>query len=386
MTASVLALASSQAPAAQEPPANTWRMENATITAVPFVSELVDGKWVQRMPAKNGTLLEVHATLNVDGDGSFGPLSLSDVRLLSGAGAMPLAAELVAVGVGTVKCRYFPAQIDAGRPREAALGAGKEFVLRREDSQSPVLLRTRTPSLDLCMAFEVLGPPPPTLLWGIADRSLPLAVGSLALDFLPGPPLAQQTTDGDASTSRATPPTSGHLPVPWERALSSPLLWGGLALTAVAIVGGIAVLRMRRQTRNAPPGDAVSALDIPRVNTSHQPTAFARVQAEAGPGQRQFQDALAALRLEDWAQATELFGEAITAGLTPTFEAGAWGLRGEALLNCDDLIGASTCFLRALSSPGVTAEAAFPAASQLAAISSVERWMRTGSSHLMSAW
>lgn len=77
---------------------------------------------------------------------------------------------------------------------------------------------------------------------------------------------------------------------------------------------------------------------------------------------------MAALRLGDWERANAVFGEAIAVGLTPTFEAGAWSLRGEAMLNDGDLVGAATCFLRALSSPGVTVEAALPAASQLAAI------------------
>ena len=54
--------------------------------------------------------------------------------------------------------------------------------------------------------------------------------------------------------------------------------------------------------------------------------------------------------------------------MTPTFEAGAWSLRGEAMLNDDDLVGAATSFLHSLSCPGVTIEAALPAASQLAAI------------------
>lgn len=348
---------------AQQAPENEWHFENATATTVPSFKQSVDGQWIERKPRSTNTFLELRGTLDVAGDGSFGPNSLADAVLLAGANAVPVAAELIAVGVrGGLECFYLRAPIGTGSDTTVELRSGGDFSIMRENGSTGTLfLRTRAPTLDLCVLFELVEMPTAPLLWHFANRAIPLAIAS------PPPGAA---ADLPVDSAGAAPLTSAApspvVPQAWQQAVSSPLLWGGLALTA--LLAGIAVQRMRRQLANGSRPASASALDIPRVSAVHQPTRFARVETETGPGQQQFQDALAALRLEDWVQARELFGEAIAAGLTATFEAGAWSLRGEATLNCDDLVGAATCFLRALSSPGVTTEAALPAASQMAAI------------------
>lgn len=393
---SVLALSVTQAPAAPRSPENSWQIENATVSAIPFVSQFVGGQWVQRTPAPDATLLELRGTLKVAGDGSFGPLSLADVGLLSGGSGVPATAELVAVGVGSVACKYLPAKIADGSPTELRVGAGREFVLLRDAGTGPVSLRTRAPSLDLCMAFELPGTPPPGLLWRIADRPIALIAGSLAPI-----PATERTPGGAPEAFRSPTPASAAEPHSGAGAIWPILAWGAAALAMTALVGGSAALWMRRRRENgagirvspgmptaqmsqpqqtsqpptaplaspAPPrSDSAPVPTIPRVTPSHQPTIFARVEADGGPGQQLFREALSALRLGNWTRANELFAEAIARGLAPTFETGAWGLRGEASLRCRDLVGAMTCFLRALSCPAVTTESAVLSASHLAAI------------------
>ncbi|WP_313954122.1 hypothetical protein [Accumulibacter sp.] len=354
-TVSLLVLLATQTPAAQETPANVWHVENATISTAPSISEFVGGEWVPRMPAKNGTLFEVQGTLKVEGDGSFGPLSLADIRLLSGTSGVPAAAELVAVGVRSANCKYFSAQSPVGDKVNKVtikLNAGGEFALTREVDNGPLLLKTSAPSLDLCMAFELSGTPPAAMVWRMAGQSIPLAVRSLAPTFPAGRP------------------ASWFSPQNWRHAISSPLLWGAAALMLLALVGAIALHRARRQRARGdrPSSDPGSALDIQRVGSSHQPITLTPVGPEAGPGRQHFHAALAALRLGEWTQANELFSKAIEAGLTPTYEAGAWSLRGDAMLNCDDLLGAATCFLRSLSCSAVTTESVLLSAGHLAAI------------------
>lgn len=366
VTALLLLASFAALPAEQEQAGNDWQIDNATVTEVPFFRQLIDGQWFERRPRNRGTFLEVRATLKVAGDGSFGPSSLATAGLLAGAGDVPIGAELLAVGVVRTNCLYLRAPIGAGNETFAKLGAGNEIaILRESDANGPLFLRTRAPSLELCMVFELPDTPPSPLRWRFAERTIPLAAGTRS-------PAESEAAASDPLDSAASLASSPSVPPLWRRAISSPLLWTALVLAALALVGGVALQRLWRRHRLAngsgSHADSSSALDIPRVGAAHQPTRFASVEPEAGAGHLQFHDAMAALRLGDWERATAVFGEAIAIGLTPTFEAGAWSLRGEAMLNDGDLVGAATCFLRALSSPGVTVEAALPAASQLAAI------------------
>ena len=354
--------------AAQESPANEWRIEDATATPVPSVQQYADGRLIMRSPRRTNNYLELRGTLMVEGDGSFGPISLTDAALLSGATAVPAAAELVAIGVhggAESKCVYLRPPIGANETR-IKLRAGGEMAIVREAGRADTLfLKMRAPTLNLCMVFELLEIPRAPLLWSFANRATPLTIGL--------PAAVEQTTmpatDNDTAAPRpASVPLSPATPQARQRAISSPLLWGGLALTAVALLGAFSLQRMRRQLADGSSSVAASTPHIPRVDSTHQPTSFARVEAEAGPGQQQFHDAMAELRLARFAEAGDLFGAALAEGLTPTFEAGAWSLRGEAMLGSHDLVGAMTCFLRSLSCPGATTESALPAATQLAAI------------------
>lgn len=352
--------------AAQEPAENDWHIENATVTVVPDFEQVVDGRLIQRRPTRNRTLLELRGTLRVAGDGSFGPSSLADFGLLSGASDVPIAAELVAVGAATPKCYYLRRPIGAGNATKAGLSTGDEIAIVRDaGGTGPLSLRIRASALGLCMLFEAANMPAQPLHWSFAKRAIPLTLRALATPAAPTAP-----SDSAAPAPAVSPAPSFAMPTSWRQAIASPLLWAALALIAVSLVSAVAVQRMwqRSRTGKGSPSDVRSALSIPRVDSSHQPTTFANVEREAGPGQAQFNSAVAALKLGDWGPANTLFDEAMTTGLTPTFEAGAWSLRGEAMLNNDDLVGAATSFLRSLSCPGVTIEAALPAASQLAAI------------------
>lgn len=370
VAAAALMLSVGAMAAAQASPENEWRIDSAAVSAVPFISQFVGGQWVQRLPATNGTLLEVRGILKVEGDGAFGPLRLSEVGLLSGTSGVPAAAELIAVGVGSVSCKYLPAQLGTGGPTEVKLGAGKEFTLLRDAATGSVLLRTRAPTLDLCMAFEVVGTPPPALLWSVARRPISLTVGSLARTA-PAVP----ATRGAAPVSVVPAPVSVTPAQTGAAAVSLPMLWGALAgAAALALVATIVLLvrrRRQRETSDAAPAatrDGRLPFSIARVTPAHLPSSFARVEADGGPGQALFREALASIRLGEWVRADQLFGEAIDTGLTPTFEAGAWSLRGEARLNDNQLIAALDCFLRSLSCRAVTSESALVSANHLAAI------------------
>jgi len=373
-TTLLLVLSFAELRAAEEAAKNDWQIDNATLAVVPSFQQLADGHWRERTPRNGHTFLEVRGTLNVAGDGSFGPHRLATAGLLAGAGAAPIAAKLLAVGANSGICRYLRAPIGAGNETTAKLGDDREMAILRENSDDgPLLLRMHARSVELCMVFELPEAPPPSLRWSFAQRTMPLSVSAAATSNA-----ATQTTTAASNSglvaSAAAAAASFSVPPPWPRAISAPLLWSALALAALALLGGITLQRRWRRRRLAIAArsdghsESSSALDIPRVSAKHQPKHFASVEPEGGAGQLQFHSAMAALRLGDWEQANALFGEAIAAGLTPTFEAGAWSLRGETMLNDHDLVGATNCYLRALSCPGVTAEAALPAASQLAAI------------------
>jgi len=367
LTTLLLVLCFAERPVAQETAEQDWQIENATLSVVSSFQQLVDGGWLERTPRKGNALLEVRGTVKVAGDGSFGPHPLATAGLLAGTGDVPIAAELLAVGAHIGTCRYLRAPIGAGNETKAKLDDEREIAILRTDSYSgPLSLRMQGRSVELCMVFEVPEPPPQSLRWSFAERTVALAVTAAAT------PAAADNSGAPASAATAAP--SFFVPPAWRRAISSPVLWAALPLAALALLGGVVLQRRwhrQRQKKGARSNghpDTSSALDIPRVSAAHQPRNFASVEPEAGAGQQQFHSALAALKLGDWGRAHALFGEAIALGLTPTFEAGAWSLRGEAMLNDQDLVGATNCYLRALSCPGVTAEAALPAASQLAAI------------------
>ncbi|MQM30577.1 MAG: hypothetical protein CRU78_08590 [Candidatus Accumulibacter phosphatis] len=374
LTTLLLVLSFAELRAAEEAAENDWQIDNATLTVVPSFQQLADGAWRERRSRSGNTFLEVRGTLKVAGDGSFGPHRLATARLLAGAGEVPIAAELLAVGTNTGICRYLRAPIGAGNETTAKLRNDREITILRENSDNgPLLLRMHAHSVELCMVFELPEAPPPSLRWSFAHRTMPLSVSAATSSNA-----ATQTTTAASNSgleaSSAAAAASFSVPPTWRRAISSPLLWSALALAALALLGSVALQRWWRRRRLAIAArrdyhsESSSALDIPRVSAAHQPKNFASVEPEGGAGQLQFLGAMAALRLGDWEQANALFGEAIAVGLTPTFEAGAWSLRGETMLNDHDLVGATNCYLRALSCPGVTAEAALPAASQLAAI------------------
>ena len=370
----LLVLSCAELRAAQEAAGNDWQIDNATLTVVPSFQQLADGRWRERTPRNGNTFLEVRGTLKVAGDGSFGPHRLATAGLLADAGEVPIAAKLLAVGANTGTCRYLRAPIGAGNETIAKLDDDREIAILRENSDSaPLLLRMRARSVELCMVFELPDAPPPSLRWSFAQRTMPLAVGAAATSKA-GTEATTAASNKGLVAPAAAAAASLSVPPAWRLGIASPLLWSALALAALTLVGGVAWQRRWRRRRLAIAAGSdchsasSSALDIPRVTAAQQPKSFASVEAEGGAGQLQFHSAMAALRLGDWEQANALFGEAIAVGLTPTFEAGAWSLRGETMLNDHDLVGATNCYLRALSCPGVTAEAALPAASQLAAI------------------
>ncbi len=378
LTTLLLVLSSAERSGAQQTADNDWQIDEATLTVVPSFQQLVDGSWLERTARDGHALLEVRGSVRMPADGLFGPYSLTTAGLLAGASELPIAAELLAVGAHVGTCRYLRAPIGAGNATTTKLGDDREMSVLREDSDSgPLSLSMQGRSVELCMVFEVPEPPPPSLRWRFARRTMPLAVTAEATTNATSQATTAATAalrDSGPVASAASIAPSFSLPATWRRAIASPLLWTALPLAALAVLGGVALQRRwRRKRREGSAGsdghpDASSALDIPRVSAAHQPGSFASVEPEAGAGQQQFHGAMAALKLGDWERAEALFGEAIAIGLTPTFAAGAWSLRGEAMLNDHKLVGATNCYLRSLSCPGVTAEAALPAASQLAAI------------------
>ena len=84
----------------------------------------------------------------------------------------------------------------------------------------------------------------------------------------------------------------------------------------------------------------------------------------------------------------------VAASLTPGVQSFYFLADYHALIKCEDpariqrstLEIAASWLAAGLDPEKVTFSGSSPEASQLAAISRVERWMRTGSSHLMSAW
>lgn len=115
LTTLLLVLCFAERPAAQETAEKDWQIDNATLSVVASFQQLVDGGWLERKPRKGNVLLEVRGTVKVAGDGSFGPHPLATAGLLAGAGDVPIAAELLAVGAHIGTCRYLRAPIGAGK-------------------------------------------------------------------------------------------------------------------------------------------------------------------------------------------------------------------------------------------------------------------------------
>ena len=127
---------------------------------------------------------------------------------------MPIGAELLAVGVVRTNCLYLRAPIGAGNETFAKLGAGNEIaILRESDANGPLFLRTRAPSLELCMVFELPDTPPSPLRWRFAERTIPLAAGTRS-------PAESEAAASDPLDSAASLASSPSVPPLWRRAIS----------------------------------------------------------------------------------------------------------------------------------------------------------------------
>jgi hypothetical protein len=205
-TTLLLVLSFAELRAAEEAAENDWQIDNATLTVVPSFQQLADGHWRERRPRSGHTFLEVRGTLKVAGDGSFGPHRLATAGLLAGAGAAPIAAELLAVGANSGICRYLRAPIGAGNETTAKLGDDREMAILRENSDDgPLLLRMHARSVELCMVFELPEAPPPSLRWSFAQRTMPLSVSAAATSNA-----ATQTTTAASNSGLVASSRSGR--------------------------------------------------------------------------------------------------------------------------------------------------------------------------------
>lgn len=90
--------------------------------------------------------------------------------------------------------------------------------------------------------------------------------------------------------------------------------------------------------------------------------------AKAGPGKADFDAALRLLSGEQFSEADACLAQAMTKGLTPSYDCGAWALRGQAAVARGQIQLAIGYFLNALGGAEVTSQAALSAAMHLAVI------------------
>jgi len=341
-----------------EPSAESWSLTELTIQSVPAIWVSDGTHFFRQTPAQGEGFVEVQGRLRMSAGEQFEPVALAEIRLRATDAAGRPQSPL-AIGSRIAMCRYLPNE-PPGRDALTIRAGESRIAVSRDAPGAPVKLRTEGVSVDLCIAFATPS--------GLAQ--------SASLEFAGRSFTVPVVVAAKPVVEKAKPPAQ----VAEKRRIS----WGTVFLAALGLLvvafGAFAVWRWRKRSLFAPASDIAPPaageppVGLRGVSAVHCRTTFAPVGKNDGPGRTDFEGALREIQSERFQQAELLLALAIEKGLPPTFECGAWLLRGQAAIGLGQIGQATDYFLRAMEGGQVTAQAALPAAMYLATIYRALGW------------
>lgn len=378
-----LLIAVGSAHAADGSAIDSWSLTGLKAQIVPAIWIAEGSEFARHVPSDGAGFLEVRGRLRVPPGARFDPVVLAEIRVRNAAGERP--QELVTFGASIAMCRYVAREVSRQDVSTMTVAKGSRLSASRDSPDAPRKLRWEGEDGDLCFAFPAVARVGDELL-------LEFAGGSFTVPVIEQAAAATKAADaGEQASSK-----------PWERLRStSRAVWAIAAAGLLLLGSGVFVAWSWRQRRTAVPASSPVSVPVPagpflaaasvkasdvdirlagsdaeqeklaepgRVSTLHCRTTFAPMAKNAGPGKADFDAALRMLLGEEFCAADALLVQAMTKGLAPAFECGAWALRGQAAVARGQMQLAIRCFLNALGGEEVTLQAALPAAMHLAVI------------------
>lgn len=394
-----------------------WSLTALKAQTVPALWMLDGSDFVRYKPTEGEGFLEIQGRLSIAPGTRFDPVPLAEIRVRS---AMASAAErprsAFAVGSSIAMCRYLSPELRGREVAKMAVGDERHVTISRASPTAPLKFAAEGVNIDLCIAVPASGRVGDSLVLEFAGQAYPVALIDKAQTASSGKPVV-----GDAATTTATFPwryvAIGVASLILLAVIGSGVWWwrrrrvapaavlpttvdypaGVASPPSVVASPGVAPAAVEPATWAAATPTPVVAAPLPKVSTTtnvderpspvaadvadspralpprrvareHCRTTFSRVGSNAGPGKADFEAGLRLLQGERFAEAEARLGEAIGKGLPPTFECGAWSLRGQAAVNQGRIPQAIDYFLNALGGQEVTSQAALPAGTYLEVI------------------
>ena len=372
--------------AAAQPSSEVWSLTALKAQTVPAVWLLEGSDFVHYKPTDGDGFVEIQGRLGITPGSRFEPVLLSEIRIRSASAlAGERARSAFTVGSRIAMCRYLSPDLRGREVSKMTVDDERNITVSRTSPSAPLKFSAEGTNIDLCIAFPRSGRAADSLVLEFAGQVFPVALAERPQPGNTARPDAERGgAFGDALSRRNVVIAAiclvllllGAAGLWWWRrrrlAMEAPALQASVdyptGATPVPTSSPAAGEISLSPAGAVSEGQGTAVVPPRRVAAEHCRTTFSRVGANVGPGKADFEAGLRLLQGERFAEAEARLGEAIGKGLPPTFECGAWSLRGQAAINQGHIPQAIDYFLNALGGREVTSQAALPAAMHLEVI------------------